>query len=184
MLYTKALTDGMANIAKAHGIGLATEQVGGMFGLFFTEQDKVTRFDQVMACDTEAYSRFFHGMLAAGVYFAPSAFEAGFVSTTHYGCGVGLYPGGGRQGIYAVGILGRHCKTTVLGDTTLVTRDISVLYKFIGDRQCDGTRLLAARYASQQNHEPGLAIYGWAQSSTTAAKLCVGCTSCPGLAIG
>jgi glutamate-1-semialdehyde 2,1-aminomutase len=54
-----------------------------MFGLFFTDQDSVTRFDQVMACDVDRFKQFFHAMLKRGVYLAPSAFEAGFVSTAH-----------------------------------------------------------------------------------------------------
>ena len=62
---------------------MATNHVGGMFGLFFTEQSAVTRFSQVMQCEVERFKRFFHGMLAQGVYFAPSAFEAGFVSSAH-----------------------------------------------------------------------------------------------------
>ena len=58
-------------------------QVGGMFGLFFTDQVEVTTFSEVMACDVEAFKRLFHGLLEAGVYLAPSAFEAGFVSSAH-----------------------------------------------------------------------------------------------------
>ena len=54
-----------------------------MFGLFFTEADAVVGFEDVAACDAERFKRFFHGMLEAGVYLAPSAFEAGFVSTAH-----------------------------------------------------------------------------------------------------
>ena len=54
-----------------------------MFGLFFTDQPQVTCFAETMACDTEKFGRFFHLMLAEGVYLAPSAFEAGFTSTAH-----------------------------------------------------------------------------------------------------
>ena len=54
-----------------------------MFGVFFTSENRVTGFRQVMGCDQEAFNRFFHGMLAEGVYLAPSAFEAGFVSSAH-----------------------------------------------------------------------------------------------------
>lgn len=54
-----------------------------MFGLFFTDAEQVVRFEDVAQCDAERFVRFFHGMLEAGVYFAPSAFEAGFVSTAH-----------------------------------------------------------------------------------------------------
>ena len=71
-----------AAAAKA-GIGLTTNAVGGMFGFFFTDADHVSRYAQVMACDVERFKRFFHGMLAAGVYLAPSAFEAGFMSSAH-----------------------------------------------------------------------------------------------------
>jgi len=73
----------MAQAAAAAGVPLATESVGGMFGLFFTENDRVSSFAQVMACDSERFSTFFHGMLERGIYLAPSAFEAGFVSVTH-----------------------------------------------------------------------------------------------------
>ena len=80
---TRSLVSGMAQAAADAGIPLATESVGGMFGLFFTENDRVSSFAQVMACDSERFSTFFHGILKRGIYFAPSAFEAGFVSVTH-----------------------------------------------------------------------------------------------------
>ncbi|MEO6696762.1 MAG: glutamate-1-semialdehyde 2,1-aminomutase [Gammaproteobacteria bacterium] len=80
---TKRLTDGIKERAKKVGIPLTTNQVGGMFGLFFTIEDEVHNFWQVMACDVERFKRFFHGMLEEGVYLAPSAFEAGFVSAAH-----------------------------------------------------------------------------------------------------
>ena len=80
---TRSLVTGMAQAAADAGIPLATESVGGMFGLFFTENDRVSSFAQVMACDSERFSTFFHGMLKRGIYLAPSAFEAGFVSVTH-----------------------------------------------------------------------------------------------------
>ena len=80
---TRSLVSGMAQAAADAGIPLATESVGGMFGLFFTENDRVSSFAQVMACDSERFSTFFHGMLKRGIYLAPSAFEAGFVSVTH-----------------------------------------------------------------------------------------------------
>jgi glutamate-1-semialdehyde 2,1-aminomutase len=57
--------------------------VGGMFGLFFTEADQVSDFAAATACDLERFKRFFHTMLELGVYLAPSAFEAGFVSAAH-----------------------------------------------------------------------------------------------------
>lgn len=80
---TKTLVDGLFEAARAAGIPMATECVGGMFGLFFTDQSKVTSFAEVMACDSARFAKFFHGMLEHGVYLAPSAFEAGFVSITH-----------------------------------------------------------------------------------------------------
>ena len=80
---TRSLITGLAEAAADAGVPLATESVGGMFGLFFTENDRVSSFAQVMACDSERFSTFFHGMLKRGIYLAPSAFEAGFVSVTH-----------------------------------------------------------------------------------------------------
>lgn len=80
---TAKLAAGLEQCAKAVGIPLTTNQVGGMFGFFFTEEPKVQYFEQVMACDQERFKRFYHGMLQQGVYLAPSAFEAGFVSIMH-----------------------------------------------------------------------------------------------------
>lgn len=78
-----ALADGLRESAARHGVALCTQVVGGMFGVFFTEETQVSYFDQVMACDVERFKVFFHGMLERGVYLAPSAFEAGFVSSAH-----------------------------------------------------------------------------------------------------
>ncbi|MEQ1636845.1 MAG: glutamate-1-semialdehyde 2,1-aminomutase [Methylococcales bacterium] len=80
---TAALVKGLKERAGDAGIKLSTNQVGGMFGLFFSEDEQITRFAQVMRCDQERFKRFFHGMLDQGVYLAPSAFEAGFVSAAH-----------------------------------------------------------------------------------------------------
>ena len=80
---TQQLVDGLATAAADAGIGMATECAGGMFGLVFTDADSVRSFDQVAAADVERFKRFFHGMLDEGVYLAPSAFEAGFVSAAH-----------------------------------------------------------------------------------------------------
>ena len=80
---TRRLTQGLREAARTAGIPLSTNAVGSMFGLFFTAQDPVRRFDQVMACDAARFRRFFHAMLAQGVYFAPSPYEAGFVSAAH-----------------------------------------------------------------------------------------------------
>jgi len=79
----KSLLIGLKNVAHSEGIPIATAGVGGMFGLFFTEAKSVESFDDSMACDSERFNKFFHGMLAQGVYLAPSSFEAGFVSITH-----------------------------------------------------------------------------------------------------
>jgi glutamate-1-semialdehyde 2,1-aminomutase len=86
---TRSLVTGLAEAAADAGIPLATESVGGMFGLFFTENDHVSSFAEVMACDSERFSTFFHGMLKRGIYLAPSAFEAGFVSVTHSNAEIG-----------------------------------------------------------------------------------------------
>jgi glutamate-1-semialdehyde 2,1-aminomutase len=80
---TRSLAEGLRDRAARAGIPFAVNAVGGMFGLFFTEQDSVGSFAEVMACDAERFKRFFHGMLDQGVYLAPSAFEAGFVSAAH-----------------------------------------------------------------------------------------------------
>ena len=69
--------------ATAAGVPLATNHVCGMFGLFFTDKPTVQSYADATTCDTERFKRFFHGMLAEGVYLAPSAFEAGFVSAAH-----------------------------------------------------------------------------------------------------
>jgi len=79
---TKRLTDGLVAAAKKHGVVFSAQSVGGMFGLYFAPECPAT-YDAVMACDKEAFNRFFHAMLDAGHYFAPSAFEAGFVSAAH-----------------------------------------------------------------------------------------------------
>ena len=77
------LIEGLHSAASDTDIPLATNHVGAMFGLFFTEADTVSSFADVMACDTDRFGRFFHGMLEAGIYLAPSAFEAGFISSAH-----------------------------------------------------------------------------------------------------
>ena len=62
---------------------MAANHVGGMFGLFFTDAEKVTNFAGATACNQDRFKQFFHGMLEHGVYLAPSAYEAGFVSAAH-----------------------------------------------------------------------------------------------------
>ncbi|PHS68739.1 MAG: glutamate-1-semialdehyde-2,1-aminomutase [Methylophaga sp.] len=79
----KMLVSGLQQRAEQAGIGLATNQVGGMFGVFFTAEKDINSFAQVTACDPERFKLFFHGMLEQGVYLAPSSFEAGFVSAAH-----------------------------------------------------------------------------------------------------
>ncbi|WP_294949005.1 glutamate-1-semialdehyde 2,1-aminomutase [Sulfurivirga sp.] len=80
---TRKLAQGLEQAAHEAGIALTTNQVGAMFGFFFTEENPVTRFEQVTRCDMERFKRFYHLMLDEGVYLAPSAFEAGFVSAAH-----------------------------------------------------------------------------------------------------
>lgn len=80
---TTQLVDGILNAARAANIPLSANQVCGMFGLFFTDKPSVRYFREVMACDVERFKAFFHAMLQEGVYLAPSAFEAGFVSSAH-----------------------------------------------------------------------------------------------------
>jgi glutamate-1-semialdehyde 2,1-aminomutase len=79
---TRRLCDGLVAAAREAGIPLTANSVGGMFGLFFTGET-VTTYAQAVACDVERFKAFFHGMLAEGVYLAPSAFEAGFLSAAH-----------------------------------------------------------------------------------------------------
>jgi glutamate-1-semialdehyde 2,1-aminomutase len=78
-----ALLAGLEERAAKHGVAFLTQRVGAMFGMFFTDAKQVSRFDDVAACDTEAFGRFFHAMLDHGVYLAPSAFEAAFISQAH-----------------------------------------------------------------------------------------------------
>ena len=80
---TAQLVDGLLAAAERSGVALRANRVGGMFGLFFTDQPAVTRFSEVGRCDIDRFKRFFHGMLEHGVNLAPSAYEAGFVSAAH-----------------------------------------------------------------------------------------------------
>lgn len=81
-LKTTQLTDGLTAMARKHDVAFCAQAVGGMFGLYFSDTLPQS-FSEVMACDKEAFNRFFHAMLKEGIYFAPSAFEAGFVSSAH-----------------------------------------------------------------------------------------------------
>ena len=80
---TEKLVSGINHAAKDAGVALASEHQGGMFGFVFTEAESVRSFEQVAAADIEGFKTFFHGMLEEGIYLAPSAFEAGFVSAAH-----------------------------------------------------------------------------------------------------
>ncbi len=79
----RKLTQGIEQAASDVGIKLTTNHVGGMFGIFFSEDSTVSNFDAVMRCDLARFTKFFHGLLDEGVYIAPSPFEAGFVSSAH-----------------------------------------------------------------------------------------------------
>lgn len=80
---TLKLTNGLVERALSSGVSLHAHTVGSMFGVFFTTQDKIISESDVKKCDIALFKRFFHGMLDEGIYFAPSAFEAGFVSSAH-----------------------------------------------------------------------------------------------------
>ena len=79
---TRSLTDGLASAAAKAGVTFSAQAIGGMFGIYFSAKVP-TSYAEVMQCDKEAFNRFFHRMLDAGVYLAPSAYEAGFVSAAH-----------------------------------------------------------------------------------------------------
>ena len=80
---TEYLTEGLKAVAAKNGVSVTTTAVGGMFGLFFTDRESITGFSDATACDVEAFGKFFHHMLEEGVYLAPSAYEAGFLSAAH-----------------------------------------------------------------------------------------------------
>jgi len=77
------LMSGLANSAKSHNIPLTTNQAGSMFGFFFSAEEKITNYQQVMACNDDQFKSFFHRMIDAGVYLAPASFEAAFMSAAH-----------------------------------------------------------------------------------------------------
>ena len=85
---TRQLCEGLAAAAKQHGVAFSAQSVGGMFGLYF-RANCPQNYAEIMECDKAAFNRFFHAMLAAGHYFAPSAFEAGFVSAAHSEADIG-----------------------------------------------------------------------------------------------
>ncbi len=80
---TAALCHGLQQAADEAGVAFGTERLGGMFGFFFSDDTPVRRYRQVVACDQDRFKKFFHGMLERGIYLAPSAYEAGFVSARH-----------------------------------------------------------------------------------------------------
>ena len=80
---TSDLIKGLKTAASEANIPMAFNQVGAMFGFFFTEETSISTYEQVMNCDQERFKHFYHGMLEQGVYLAPSAFETGFVSSAH-----------------------------------------------------------------------------------------------------
>jgi len=80
---TEKLAKGLVTRAQAFDIPLTENHVGGMFGIFFSSDEKIENFYQVTQCDVERFKLFYHGMLNEGVYLAPSAYEAGFVSAAH-----------------------------------------------------------------------------------------------------
>ena len=80
---TQLLAAGLRQVAQETGLPFVANSVCGMFGLYFTRETEVGNYAQVMASDVDAFRHFFHGMLADGVYLAPSAFEAGFMSSAH-----------------------------------------------------------------------------------------------------
>lgn len=80
---TEKLAEGLLEAAQRQNIPLVMNYVGGMFGIFFTDADSVTCYQDVVKCDVERFKKFFHLMLEEGVYLAPSAFEAGFMSLVH-----------------------------------------------------------------------------------------------------
>ncbi len=77
------LVDGVVAEAKSHDIPMTSNYVGGMFGLFFSSEDRVSNFSQASGCNIELFKKFFNAMLKKGIYLAPSAYEAGFLSTAH-----------------------------------------------------------------------------------------------------
>jgi glutamate-1-semialdehyde 2,1-aminomutase len=80
---TEKFIKGLQNEANKANIAMTTNHIGSMFGFFFTQEVAVTNFKQVMACDSERFRRFFRGMLDAGIYFAPAAYEGCFMSAAH-----------------------------------------------------------------------------------------------------
>ncbi len=93
---TQALCDGLVAAAKDAGVTFSAQAVGGMFGLYFRAAPPVS-YAEVMQCDKDRFNRFFHAMLEAGIYLAPSAFEAGFVSAAHSDADIAATVAAARQ---------------------------------------------------------------------------------------
>lgn len=79
---TTSLSEGLVRAGRAAGVAFSAQSIGGMFGVYFAERPPQSHAE-VLACDRDAFNRFFHAMLDSGIYLAPSAFEAGFVSAAH-----------------------------------------------------------------------------------------------------
>jgi len=80
---TQQLVNELQSVAAQAGVAFTTNHVGTMWGGFFTEERTVTNYQQVIACDTNRFNKFFHGMLKEGVYLAPASYEAAFMSAAH-----------------------------------------------------------------------------------------------------
>jgi glutamate-1-semialdehyde 2,1-aminomutase len=80
---TQRIAQGITEAAHRHGIAMTYNVAGSMFGIFFTDVEKVTNYQQAISCNTAQFNQFYHGMLEAGVYLAPASYEAGFVSKLH-----------------------------------------------------------------------------------------------------
>jgi len=98
---TKKLVDGLVAAAKEAGVVFSAQSVGGMFGLYFSEKCP-TSFAEVMQSDKESFNRFFHLMLDAGIYLAPSAFEAGFVSAAHTDADIAITINAAKEAFKAI----------------------------------------------------------------------------------
>ena len=85
---TQKLVNGQNDAAEEAGLACKAISLGSMFGLFFTDKNEITCFEDVQSCDKEMFNKFFGFMLDKGVYFAPSAFEAGFMSIEHSDCDI------------------------------------------------------------------------------------------------
>jgi len=93
--------DGLVAAAKEAGVVFSAQSVGGMFGLYFSEKCP-TSFAEVMQSDKESFNRFFHLMLDAGIYLAPSAFEAGFVSAAHTDADIAITINAAKEAFKAI----------------------------------------------------------------------------------